>query len=329
MADRGRTAGRVPHVHLLASRETEAQAQWNLMMTARQMGPSSRVCKRNPGFRWRPRLIRSAEVSWFDSRQCVDELVALLANDILKQIVWGKTVIGEANMATAGTAWLHRMGTRAIDLLFPPSCVACGVEMGELVDDVAMCTTCRDALPRIAWATCQRCAARVPEIPGCVSDCKHCRGHKIQFDRTFALGAYDGLFRDLVLEMKNDATGRLANAFGEFIALQFAETIREHRARRDRADSDARLAKIVSPRESARFAGRDDRSTTGSAGRAESAPLAARHVCSVGSLATRPLPQHAGGDAHCAPATGWTHRGCCWSTIFSRPAPPAAKRPAC
>ncbi|MCH8840315.1 MAG: hypothetical protein IH831_06490 [Planctomycetes bacterium] len=104
-------------------------------------------------------------------------------------------------MATAGTTWLHRMGTRAIDLLFPPSCVACGVGMGELVDDVAMCTTCRDALPRIAWATCQRCAARVPEIPGCVPDCKHCRDHRIRFDRTFALGAYDGLLRDLVLEM--------------------------------------------------------------------------------------------------------------------------------
>jgi len=139
----------------------------------------------------------------------------------------GQSVIGEANMATAGTTWLHRMGTRAIDLLFPPSCVACGVGMGELVDDVAMCTTCRDALPRIAWATCQRCAARVPEIPGCVSDCKHCRDHKIQFDRTFALGAYDGLLRDLVLEMKNDATDRLANAFGELITLQFAETIRQ------------------------------------------------------------------------------------------------------
>ncbi len=139
----------------------------------------------------------------------------------------GQSVVGEACMATTGTTRLHRMGTRAIDLLFPPSCVACGVGMGELVDDVAMCITCRDALPRIVWATCQRCAARVPEIPGCVSDCKHCRDHKIQFDRTFALGAYDGLLRDLVLEMKNDATGRLANAFGELIALQFAETIRE------------------------------------------------------------------------------------------------------
>lgn len=130
-------------------------------------------------------------------------------------------------MATAEKTWLRRMGARAVDLLFPPCCVACGAGMGELVDDVAMCNTCRDALPRIAWATCQRCRARVPEIPGDVPVCKLCRDHKIRFDHTLTFGAYDGLLRDLVLEMKDDATGRLADAFGKLIALQFAEAIRE------------------------------------------------------------------------------------------------------
>jgi ComF family protein len=130
-------------------------------------------------------------------------------------------------MAIVETTWLHRLGARAIDLLFPPICVACGSEMGELVDDIVMCTACREALPPLGGATCERCAARVPEIPGDVAVCYLCQKHKIRFDRTLALGTYDGLLRDLVLRMKDDASGRLAGAFGRLIAQQFAEAIRE------------------------------------------------------------------------------------------------------
>ncbi len=129
-------------------------------------------------------------------------------------------------MSTVGTTWLHRVGGRAVDLLFPPGCVVCGVELEEFPDGVALCDQCQSALPRLAWATCERCAARVPEIPGPTPDCKHCRDHKIQFDQTLALGAYDGLLRDLVLEMKEDASNRLANAFGKRIANHWGEAIR-------------------------------------------------------------------------------------------------------
>jgi ComF family protein len=129
-------------------------------------------------------------------------------------------------MTSVGTTWLRRVGDRALDLVFPPSCVICHVVMEDALDGISLCEHCREALPRIAWAACRRCAARVPEIPGSTPDCKHCRDHKIQFDRTFALGVYDGLLRDLVLEMKQDATSRLAQAFGRLIAQQWGEAIR-------------------------------------------------------------------------------------------------------
>lgn len=129
-------------------------------------------------------------------------------------------------MPSLGTTWLREVGGRALDLLFPLGCVVCGVELEELPGGVAVCDVCREALPRITWATCVRCAARVPEIPGSTPDCKHCRDHKIQFDQTLALGAYDGLLRDLVLEMKEDASGRLAKVFGELIALRWGKVTR-------------------------------------------------------------------------------------------------------
>jgi len=129
-------------------------------------------------------------------------------------------------VSTVGTTWLRQLGSRAVDLMFPPGCIVCGVELEELLDGVALCGKCRSASARLAWATCARCAARVPEIPGSTPDCKHCRDHKIQFDQTFALGAYDGLLRDLVLEMKGDVSNRLANAFGKLISLHWGRAIR-------------------------------------------------------------------------------------------------------
>jgi ComF family protein len=139
--------------------------------------------------------------------------------------VRNRSSFGENWVLTVGTTWLRQVGGRAIDLLFPPGCVVCGVELERLPDDVALCKECREALPRTTWATCVRCAARVPEIPGSTPDCKHCRDHKIQFDQTWALGAYDGLLRDLVLEMKEDASGRVAKAFGKLIALRWGAEI--------------------------------------------------------------------------------------------------------
>lgn len=129
-------------------------------------------------------------------------------------------------MSSAGTTWLRRVGDRALDLVFPPSCVICHVLLEEASDGIALCEHCRAALPRIAWATCRRCAARVPEIPGSTPDCKHCRDHRLQFDRTLALGVYDGMLRDLVLEMKQDATGRLMQALGRLIVLQWGDALR-------------------------------------------------------------------------------------------------------
>lgn len=129
-------------------------------------------------------------------------------------------------MTKVGAYWIRRLGGRALDLLFPPSCAICHIELEEEPDGIALCEHCRQSLPRLHWATCQRCAARVPEIPGATPDCKHCRDHKLQFDRTLTLGPYDGVIRDLVLEMKDDVTGRFAFVLGKLIAKEFEEALR-------------------------------------------------------------------------------------------------------
>jgi len=128
-------------------------------------------------------------------------------------------------MLKTGAAWLGQIGNGVRDLLFPPSCIVCHC---ELVEGAALCSICADclrALSLVEWPVCQRCAARVPELPGTVPCCSRCQRDKLAFDRGLALGSYDGLLRDLVLRMKKDRSELLAAAFGQLIQSRLGEAL--------------------------------------------------------------------------------------------------------
>lgn len=128
-------------------------------------------------------------------------------------------------MALVGTKWLRQASDRLVELLFPSRCAICCWEFEERAPGIAVCESCLAALPRITGATCRRCLARVPEIPGPTSDCKHCRDHKLQFDRTLALGKYEGLIRDQVLRMKDEATGATAFVLGRLVGQELRNAL--------------------------------------------------------------------------------------------------------
>jgi len=77
------------------------------------------------------------------------------------------------------------------------------------------------------WPVCRRCASQVPKIPGEVSECARCRGQKLWFDRALALGSYDGLLRDLAVQMKTDRSQRLAGALGQLMVTRFGDDLRD------------------------------------------------------------------------------------------------------
>jgi len=128
-------------------------------------------------------------------------------------------------MGLAPTTWLRSAGDRALDLLFPPSCVSCRADLEEDGDSVNLCPPCRKQLQRVSWPTCGRCAARVPDIPGTVADCGHCRGDKLRFDRALTFGSYEGLLGELVVRMKFDRSERLARLFGSLLAAELGAEI--------------------------------------------------------------------------------------------------------
>ena len=123
------------------------------------------------------------------------------------------------------SSWLLRAGARAVDLLFPPVCVACSTEIGELVDQICLCQSCRDLLPKAHGPLCRCCGAKVPAVPGAVDSCHHCCEHRLRFDETHFWGRHEGLLQELVLRMKTDASQQVANVLGSLLVQAFGEEL--------------------------------------------------------------------------------------------------------
>jgi ComF family protein len=97
-----------------------------------------------------------------------------------------------------------------LDLLFPPRCISCNTELADDYAEVMLCVSCQARLRLIDWPVCERCAAPVPETSGVQLACSHCRGVKLRFSRTIALGSYEGLLRQLIMRMKTDRSELVA-----------------------------------------------------------------------------------------------------------------------
>ncbi|MCH2114440.1 MAG: double zinc ribbon domain-containing protein [Pirellulales bacterium] len=125
-----------------------------------------------------------------------------------------------------GASWLGAIGRGAQELLFPLTCIACRAELMPSSAHRGFCEECVNDLPLVRWPVCQRCAARVPELPKNVASCSRCERGTLAFDRVICLGSYDGLLRDLVLRMKKDRGELLASALGGLVHSHLSETLR-------------------------------------------------------------------------------------------------------
>jgi predicted amidophosphoribosyltransferase len=126
------------------------------------------------------------------------------------------------NPPTATRRWLSTACRAGLDLVFPPRCIACSSDLIEAgtAESVAsfqrrLCQDCERRLELTDWPVCPRCAGPVPAAAGVELACNHCRGDKLRFDRTIALGAYEGHLRQLVMRSKVDRRGVVAHALAE------------------------------------------------------------------------------------------------------------------
>ncbi len=106
--------------------------------------------------------------------------------------------------------WMSGLGTAVGDLIFPWSCAVCGAEGTR----GAFCRSCRKELLEQAVlagaSACPRCGLQGGPFADLKSGCAACRDHSLGFDRSLALGIYEGVLRDLCLRLKHERNAWLA-----------------------------------------------------------------------------------------------------------------------
>jgi len=111
-----------------------------------------------------------------------------------------------------------------LDIGFPPNCIACRISLIDVEDDVFLCPDCLEEIPRFDGPTCQRCGDRLPVTqPEC---CRSCQERHLHFDSVAAIGPYEGLLRQLILETKQvqgeSIAMTLARLAGRWLGSQLA-----------------------------------------------------------------------------------------------------------
>ena len=121
---------------------------------------------------------------------------------------------------------IHTFCDAALNLVFPPSCFACGRELtpNSSCGRILFCADCLDQLQIYEPPFCSRCGCGQL---GSSEFCPHCLNDKLDFDRAIALGDYGGHFREMVLRMKKSSGESLALAVGELMWVYCRDRLRE------------------------------------------------------------------------------------------------------
>ena len=101
-----------------------------------------------------------------------------------------------------------------VDLLYPPHCVMCALDVSNQTERTAFCPSCRMELGRSQSPTCPRCAMPCPAADEANGPCPTCRSRSFRFAQARTLGPYDGPLRQAVRKMKHSAHEPLAAALG-------------------------------------------------------------------------------------------------------------------
>jgi len=114
--------------------------------------------------------------------------------------------------------WIERPLSAAIDLVFPPRCVACGGECETRRGAPLLCAACDAALAISKGPVCPRCARNCSEADLPRGDCGECRSRTLLFSAARTIGPYQDELRQAVLKAKHAAYEPLARALGRRLA---------------------------------------------------------------------------------------------------------------
>ncbi|MGD8244644.1 MAG: ComF family protein [Anaerolineae bacterium] len=107
------------------------------------------------------------------------------------------------------------LGTRILDLLFPPRCVGCK-SFGAW-----LCEQCLDLIPRVAPPFCIHCGGPVEKTASRL--CTRCRTAPLQIDRIRSAVYFEGTLREAVHKFKYDGVTALAEPLGGLLAEYWSQ----------------------------------------------------------------------------------------------------------
>jgi ComF family protein len=120
---------------------------------------------------------------------------------------------------------LRDIARGVVELIYPGACLACEAALRE--SERELCTDCIAGLLDDPHATCRRCASTVGPNLSPVDECAKCRDQSFSFDRTFRLGPYEGLRREVILKLKHSQHEGLAEAVGALWTRSRGDEVRK------------------------------------------------------------------------------------------------------
>lgn len=127
-----------------------------------------------------------------------------------------------SKISRLGKHWLHLGSGKGLDLLFPPVCLACNLDLPDTAQ-ILLCDACTSAMTQPARPCCPRCGT-VSNATAVGARCLACQDRDFRFDALVALGDYQNELRDAVLRTKR--------APGEPLAMALSGLLwREHQQR--------------------------------------------------------------------------------------------------
>ena len=119
-------------------------------------------------------------------------------------------------------AALSIIGRKFIDLLYPPSCIACGAALAE---HDGICPACWRQMPWITKPICDRYGTPLPVDHGSMMLSPFAVAHPPVFGRARAVARYDGVARELVHGLKYGDRVELADTMGVWMAREGADIL--------------------------------------------------------------------------------------------------------
>lgn len=107
-------------------------------------------------------------------------------------------------------------------LLYPGYCVLCGRSLPP--GDAVLCDGCFRAVTSDPTPSCPRCATDTGPFADTEGGCSRCRNLRLHFDAAIRLGRYEGLRRELILQLKYGSEW-LAEAVGQLWAVHAADRL--------------------------------------------------------------------------------------------------------